>query len=108
MDMILWAIIAFFTLILGYYLSMVAYFCVKGKPAKIDDVIFLKKTKAFLREETVDATSLFKMKLAVIVQFLTFVVLAVLYFTTDGWSIALMIIFGSVYLGTNAFIAKLI
>ncbi|MBA3926116.1 hypothetical protein [Listeria rustica] len=108
MDIILVAIIAFFTLVFGYYGSMVGYFCVTGRPAKIDDVIFLKKTKAYLRAEKVEPARLFKMKLAVIVQFVAFILLAIVYFTTDGGSIALMFIFGGIYLGTNAFIAKLI
>ncbi|KGL39177.1 hypothetical protein BMT55_01285 [Listeria newyorkensis] len=108
MDIILLAIIAFFTLIFGYYGSMVGYFCVTGRPAKIDDLIFLKKTKAYLREEKVEPTKLFKMKFAVIVQFVAFTLLAIVYFTTDGWGFALMTVFAGIYFGTNAFIAKLI
>lgn len=108
MDIILLAIVAFFTLVFGYYGSMVGYFCVTGRPAKIDDLLFLKKTKAYLREEKVEPAKLFKMKFAVIVQFVAFVLLAIIYFTTDGWNIALMIIFAGIYFGTNAFIAKLI
>ncbi|MBC2322459.1 hypothetical protein [Listeria booriae] len=106
MDMILVIFIGLISLVVLYYLSMVIYFCVTGRPAKIDDVVFWKKTKAFLREHHEEAVNLGKMKCVAICQFICFVVAVYLYFVVDISSIILVPCFAVVYLGANLLYVK--
>ncbi|WP_187136493.1 hypothetical protein [Listeria grandensis] len=77
-----------------------------GRIAKMDDVIFWKKNKVFLRDERVETRALMMMKLATVVQFILFVALVLVYFLTSTWTIALIIVFAVVYIGTNLFVMK--